>query len=312
MRISTRTRDGSAHHQRRPGRPRAVEPRQHRSIPPRPGDAGRGRSGCDRSPIASAVTARSLPPRSMDLTKACHSIRRPAPPAKIQRPPADHAVPAPGEGAPPPETACRNRRPPSPVPWRFDLSDLLAEPAPQAASIASPLPLVCHGRCSHSTRVFRGMRDESNRASSEEAAAEQYRLALTYHEMGMFEMRSKRSKARRARRGSGSTLRRCSARVPGAQGYHPRDRVAERAAERRRHPEAGRALATTIRRHAGIGGRADSRPGGLRRARIQNRAVIATWPATLNGCPRSRHEASVCSGGCCSLPCCSNQGCCSC
>ena len=29
------------------------------------------------------------------------------------------------------------------------------------------------------------MRDESSRASSEEAAAEQYRLALTYHEMGM-------------------------------------------------------------------------------------------------------------------------------
>ena len=34
-------------------------------------------------------------------------------------------------------------------------------------------------------QVFRGMRDESSRASSEEAAAEQYRLALTYHEMGM-------------------------------------------------------------------------------------------------------------------------------
>ena len=30
---------GSAHHQRRPGRARAVEPRQHRSVPPRPGDA---------------------------------------------------------------------------------------------------------------------------------------------------------------------------------------------------------------------------------------------------------------------------------
>ncbi|HYB94777.1 MAG TPA: tetratricopeptide repeat protein [Vicinamibacterales bacterium] len=34
-------------------------------------------------------------------------------------------------------------------------------------------------------QVFRGMRDDSGRASSEEAAAEQYRLALTYHEMGM-------------------------------------------------------------------------------------------------------------------------------
>lgn len=36
-------------------------------------------------------------------------------------------------------------------------------------------------------QVFRGMRDESSRASSEEAAAEQYRLALTYQEMGMAE-----------------------------------------------------------------------------------------------------------------------------
>ncbi len=36
-------------------------------------------------------------------------------------------------------------------------------------------------------QVFRGLRDESNRQSSEEAAAEQYRLALTYHEMGMTE-----------------------------------------------------------------------------------------------------------------------------
>ena len=34
-------------------------------------------------------------------------------------------------------------------------------------------------------QVFRGMRDASAGASSEEAAAEQYRLALTYHEMGM-------------------------------------------------------------------------------------------------------------------------------
>ncbi len=34
-------------------------------------------------------------------------------------------------------------------------------------------------------QVFRGLRDESNRQSSEEAAAEQYRLGLTYQEMGM-------------------------------------------------------------------------------------------------------------------------------
>lgn len=34
-------------------------------------------------------------------------------------------------------------------------------------------------------QVFRGIRDESSRGTTEEAAAEQYRLALTYHEMGM-------------------------------------------------------------------------------------------------------------------------------
>jgi len=67
-----------------------------------------------------------------------------------------------------------------------DLSDLLAEPAPEAASSAAPLPLVQPPPRSLD-QVFRGMRDESNRASSEEAAAEQYRLALTYHEMGMVE-----------------------------------------------------------------------------------------------------------------------------
>ena len=36
-------------------------------------------------------------------------------------------------------------------------------------------------------QVFRGRRDELNRQSSEEAAAEQYRLTLTDHEMGMTE-----------------------------------------------------------------------------------------------------------------------------
>jgi tetratricopeptide (TPR) repeat protein len=66
---------------------------------------------------------------------------------------------------------------PSPAPVaeavevEVDLSELINEPsAPQPRSL---------------DQVFRGMRDESNRASSEEVAAEQYRLALTYHEMGM-------------------------------------------------------------------------------------------------------------------------------
>lgn len=65
----------------------------------------------------------------------------------------------------------------------IDLTDMLAElPVPEAPS--KPLPLIPPPPRSLD-QVFRGMRDESNRASSEEAAAEQYRLALTYHEMGM-------------------------------------------------------------------------------------------------------------------------------
>jgi tetratricopeptide (TPR) repeat protein len=56
-----------------------------------------------------------------------------------------------------------------------DLSELINEPAAPGPA-AQPRSL---------DQVFRGMRDESSRASSEESAAEQYRLALTYHEMGM-------------------------------------------------------------------------------------------------------------------------------
>jgi tetratricopeptide (TPR) repeat protein len=61
-----------------------------------------------------------------------------------------------------------------------DLSDMLNEPADSG----QPLPLIPPPARSLD-QVFRSMRDESSRASSEEAAAEQYRLALTYHEMGM-------------------------------------------------------------------------------------------------------------------------------
>lgn len=60
----------------------------------------------------------------------------------------------------------------------FDLSDALNEV--EAPPMAAPAPRSLD-------QVFRGLRDESNRQSSEETAAEQYRLALTYHEMGMTE-----------------------------------------------------------------------------------------------------------------------------
>ncbi|MSO35219.1 MAG: tetratricopeptide repeat protein [Acidobacteria bacterium] len=61
----------------------------------------------------------------------------------------------------------------------IDLGEALDErPAPLPLTPPPPRSL---------DQVFRGLRDESNRQSSEEAAAEQYRLALTYHEMGMTE-----------------------------------------------------------------------------------------------------------------------------
>jgi tetratricopeptide (TPR) repeat protein len=63
----------------------------------------------------------------------------------------------------------------------IDLTDMLNEEP--AASSKQP-PLVPPPPRSLD-QVFRGMRDASAGASSEEAAAEQYRLALTYHEMGM-------------------------------------------------------------------------------------------------------------------------------
>jgi len=58
----------------------------------------------------------------------------------------------------------------------IDLSEALDEPA----DAVPPPPRSLD-------QVFRGLRDESSRQSAEEAAAEQYRLALTYHEMGMIE-----------------------------------------------------------------------------------------------------------------------------
>lgn len=103
-------------------------------------------------------------------------------------------TPPPPEPEPPPMAPVVEARAPrveaKPAPaadsasMEIDLTDLLAEPEPVAEAPAKALPLVPPPPRSLD-QVFRGMRDESNRASSEEAAAEQYRLALTYHEMGM-------------------------------------------------------------------------------------------------------------------------------
>jgi tetratricopeptide (TPR) repeat protein len=82
-----------------------------------------------------------------------------------------------------PEPKKRPHEPKEPPPQaeaesiEIDLTDMLGgDASPEPPSQPPPRSL---------DQVFRGMRDESTRASAEEAAAEQYRLALTYHEMGM-------------------------------------------------------------------------------------------------------------------------------
>jgi tetratricopeptide (TPR) repeat protein len=92
------------------------------------------------------------------------------PPAK-QAAPVDAAAPAEAKDA---KKGKANAEPEAESSVEIDLTDMLNEPAAQTQAPARSLD-----------QVFRGMRDESGRASSEEAAAEQYRLALTYHEMGM-------------------------------------------------------------------------------------------------------------------------------
>lgn len=99
----------------------------------------------------------------MDLNDGI-SFDAPAAPAAPPAPrPAVTAVPA-----PPPDPFTDSGS------IEIDLSDALDLPA----EVVAPPPRSLD-------QVFRGLRDESNRQSAEEAAAEQYRLALTYHEMGM-------------------------------------------------------------------------------------------------------------------------------
>lgn len=115
-----------------------------------------------------------LATEKMDLNEGMSFDPPPPPPEPAAMPPPAEAHAAPPQQKPVPESGT----------IEIDLTDLLAEA--DAGESAKPLPLVPPPPRSLD-QVFRGMRDESNRASSEEAAAEQYRLALTYHEMGMVE-----------------------------------------------------------------------------------------------------------------------------
>jgi tetratricopeptide (TPR) repeat protein len=110
-----------------------------------------------------------LATEKMDLNEGVSFDAPPAPPPAPQEPPAPAAA-APKASAAPESGSVE-----------IDLTDMLNDPA---AAASEPLPLVPPPTRSLD-QVFRGMRDASAGASSEEAAAEQYRLALTYHEMGM-------------------------------------------------------------------------------------------------------------------------------
>jgi len=110
-----------------------------------------------------------LATEKMDLNEGV-SFDPPAPP------------PAPVAKAAAPARAAAKKPAPDSGSIEIDLSEMLA--SAEAEEPSKPLPLIPPPPRSLD-QVFRGMRDESNRASTEEAAAEQYRLALTYHEMGM-------------------------------------------------------------------------------------------------------------------------------
>jgi tetratricopeptide (TPR) repeat protein len=90
----------------------------------------------------------------------------------------DSPPPAPLPGPPPEGTGTKKgeaKAHPQSGSVEIDLTDMLNE---DPAEKAGPPPRSLD-------QAFRGMRDNSAGASSEEVAAEQYRLALTYHEMGM-------------------------------------------------------------------------------------------------------------------------------
>jgi len=114
-----------------------------------------------------------LATEKMDLNEGAgfDAPRAAAPPASAR---ADS-----GEGGPPARAEKKAKPVEESVSVEIDLTDALSSPGP-----SSPLPLV-HPPARSLDQVFRGIRDESSRGSSEEAAAEAYRLALTYHEMDM-------------------------------------------------------------------------------------------------------------------------------
>lgn len=124
-----------------------------------------------------------LATEKMDLNEGVTFDTPPEPPPAEPEPVAA-PEPEPVQPEPEPEkkTSAKGKRAAEAAPetaHEIDLADLMQSDAPTDEKRAVPPP------ARSLDQVFRGMRDESSRASTEEAAAEQYRLALTYQEMGM-------------------------------------------------------------------------------------------------------------------------------
>ena len=105
----------------------------------------------------------------LDLNDGVSFASAPTPPPPPAATPAPAAAPAKKKKGAEPDSSIE-----------LDLTDALesaVEPAAAPAPTAPPPRSL--------DQVFRGLRDEAGRQSSEEGAAEQYRLALTYQEMGM-------------------------------------------------------------------------------------------------------------------------------
>ena len=220
----------SAHHQRRPGRARAVEPRQPRSLPARPGHAGGGEPGCDhrrsperRQPVPGHRQARSERGRLVRqrLRRRPRNLRRRR--RQTQATAAEDAGRSTGSAA-----KTRPHR-------RVGRAD---RPALRRRHHLQRRQRVRSTRCSAgcATRPA-GSRPKRARRNSIGLRSRITRWACTT-------MRSRRSNWRRGRRGSASTRRRCSAGcISSARTPRTPSNGSRRAAEAPAPtPDAGRAL----------------------------------------------------------------------
>ena len=260
---------GSAHHQRGPGRPRAVgHARTSIASAARSTELGEPRPGHDHR----RATERREPVhggrQDGSATKACSSTS-----------PKPRVEPAPAPPKPPAAPAASDDEDVIDLERRCSRNPPLA-PAPPAPVAAAPPP----GRRARSrtaaptrtlTQAFKEMRDEVDTGSEEEAAAEQFSLAQTYRELGMIDDAIEALKA-----AVRSPRQRFDAACLLGSLHVERDELQsaiewfERAAEvPAPSAAAGRASDVRLGQHAREGRRAVARARGVRRARSRIRQL---------------------------------------